>query len=458
MGREGPHLSLCIRRTASGIPLLVENLEHLRSVTIGVWARVGSRHESPEVQGVSHMVEHLLFKGTRRRGARAIAQVLENVGGELNAFTSREYSCFYARVAWEKLDLAVDVLSDLLQNPTFPKEELDRERRVILEEIAMYEDQPDDQVHEDMTSCMFDESLGHPIVGTRDVVAGVTRDTIRDYYRSRYVPENLFITVVGKLPRGGVRLLQEAFQKGGRRGRGAVSHPPATFRAQSRVRTKDIEQLHMCMALAGLPITHADRYALHLLSNHLGGGMASQLFQEIREKRGLAYTVYSFVQSYADTGLFGVYAATRPSKLGEVADLTLAELDKVASRGVTARRLQQLQDMVCGSLQLGLEKAGARMSRMGVGYYYHRKVVPIDDVVRQVRMITPDDMRRVAATVFLRHDDCGGPPEPRGVRARDRSPEGRGPRGARQLGPSACGLAWPIGQGEGGPPCPTASS
>lgn len=394
-------MSLCIRRTASGIPLLVENLEHLRSVTIGVWARVGSRHEAPPVQGVSHMVEHLLFKGTRRRSARAIAEVLENVGGELNAFTSREYSCFYARVAWEKLDLAVDVLSDLLQNPSFPKDELDRERRVILEEISMYEDQPDDQVHEDMTACMFDEALGHPIVGTREVVSGVTRDTIRNYYRSLYVPENLFVTVVGKLPRGGVRLLQESFAKAApRRAASGLSHPPATFRARDRVRTKDIEQLHVCMALAGLPITHADRYALHLLSNHLGGGMASQLFQEIREKRGLAYTVYSFVQSYADTGLFGVYAATRPDKLGEVADLTLAELEKVASRGVTARRLEQLQDMVCGSLQLGLEKAGARMSRMGVGYYYHRKIIPIDDVVRQVRTITPDDMRRVAATVF----------------------------------------------------------
>lgn len=394
-------MSLCIRRTASGIPLLVENLEHLRSVTIGVWARVGSRHEAKPVQGVSHMVEHLLFKGTRRRSARAIAEVLENVGGELNAFTSREYSCFYARVAWEKLDLAIDVLADLLQNPSFPEEELDRERRVILEEIAMYEDQPDDQVHEDMTACMFDEALGHPIVGTREVVEGVTRETIREYYRSRYVPENLFVTVVGKLPRGGVRRLQEAFAKPAPRGALApLSHPPSQFRARDRVRPKEIEQLHVCMALAGLPMTHEDRYALHLLSNHLGGGMASQLFQEIREKRGLAYTVYSFVQSYADTGLFGVYAATRPDKLGEVADLTLAELEKVATRGVTARRLEQLQDMVCGSLQMGLEKAGARMSRMGVGYYYHHKVVPIDDVVAQVRRISVEDMRRVAATVF----------------------------------------------------------
>jgi predicted Zn-dependent peptidase len=381
--------------------VIVENLEHLRSVTIGVWARVGSRQEALEVQGVSHLVEHMLFKGTRKRSAKAIAEVVENVGGELNAFTSREYSCFYARVAWEKFDLAVDVLSDLMLHPTFPAKELEKERRVILEEIAMYEDQPDDLVHEDMTACLFDESLGHPIVGTRDVVKGISRKDLVAFFRQRYVPENLFITVVGKLPRGGVRRLAEAFPEKKRQKSGkAVSFPKASFRCLDRFRNRKIEQLHVCFASAGLSVKSKDRYALHLICNHLGGGMASQLFQEIREKRGLAYTVYSFVQSYEDTGLFGVYAATRPEKLQEVAELTLAGMNKISRRGFSAKRLEQLKDMVVGSMQLGLEKAGSRLSRMGVGYHYHRRFVPVDDVVREIRAIGVDDIRRVAGEVF----------------------------------------------------------
>lgn len=394
-------MSISIRRTGSGIPILVENIDHLRSVTLGVWARVGSRQESPEEFGVSHLVEHMLFKGTRRRSARRIAELIENVGGELNAFTSREYSCFYARVSWDKLPLAAEVLADLVQNPTFPEDELDKERRVILEEISMYEDQPDDQVHEDMTACLYDETMGHPIVGTREIVAGVARDSLLKYYRERYVPSNLFLTVVGRIPRGGLQVLAKAF--GGRRtgrtpNRGVEA--TAAFRCLDRVRTKKIEQLHLCLAAAGLSIRHRDRYALHLLSNHLGGGMASRLFQEIREKRGLAYSVYSFVQSYDDTGLFGVYAATSPERFREVAEVTLAELELLAKRGITETRLAQLKDMVMGALQLGLEKAGARMSRMGVGYHYFGRIVPIDEVVASVKRVSRADILRVARLVF----------------------------------------------------------
>lgn len=396
-------MTLSLRKTTSGIPVLIENLDHLRSVTFGVWARVGSRHEDPAHYGATHLVEHMLFKGTRRRSARTIASLIENVGGELNAFTSREYSCFYARVAWDRFDLALDVLSDLVLQPAFPAAELEKERRVILEEIAMYEDQPDDRVHEDMAACLYDEALGHPIVGTREVVEGITNKALRDYYLSRYTAENLFVTVVGKIPRGGQKRLLDAFPMGRRAVGKKVPppvHAPASYRCLDRFRTKDIEQLHLCLATTGLSILDDDRYTLHLISNHLGGGMASRLFQEIREKRGLAYTVYSFVQSYADTGLFGIYAATRPDRLREVADLALAEMDRVATRGLTEARLEQLKEMVVGALQLGLEKAGARLSRLGVGYYYQRRVIPIDEVVNRVRAVTPDDVRRVARSLF----------------------------------------------------------
>lgn len=393
-------MSLCIRRTGSGIPVIVENLEHLRSVTFGVWARVGSRHEAPEHHGVSHMVEHMLFKGTETRDARTIAEVIENVGGELNAFTSREYSCFYARVAWEKFDLALDVLSELVLRPTFPEEELEKERRVILEEIAMYEDQPDDLVHEDMTSCLFDDALGHPIVGSREVVKGIGRDELFRYYKERYVPENLFITVVGKLPRGGVRRLAEAFPATPEGKGQATTFPEASYQREVRYRKRDIEQLHVCFASRGLSVPDPDRYALHLITNHLGGGMASQLFQEIREKRGLAYTVYAFVQSYADAGLFGVYAATRPEKLEEVAALTLVEMERIREKGITEERLEQLKDMVVGGMQLGLEKAGSRLSRMGIGYHYHRRFVPVDDVVKEIRKVSREDIQRVADQIF----------------------------------------------------------
>jgi predicted Zn-dependent peptidase len=264
----------------------------------------------------------------------------------------------------------------------------------------MYEDQPDEQVQEDLTACLYDQALGHPIAGTRETVATIGRERMLEFYRSRYTPETLFITMVGKLPRGAVRRLAEAFHV---KPKGKTSHiveyPPVLIN-RDKCRPKKIEQLHVCMANAGLSITHKDRYALHLLSNHLGTGMSSRLFQEIREKRGLAYSVYSFVQSYADIGMFGVYAATSPGKLAEVVDVTLAECDRLASRGLPESRLVQLKDMVMGGLQLGLEKAGARMSRMGIGYRYFGRVVPIDEVVAAVQAVSTDDLKRVARAVF----------------------------------------------------------
>lgn len=395
-------MGISIRRSVSGIPILAENLEHLRSVVLGVWVRVGSRHEGPLQEGLAHMVEHMVFKGTRRRSARRIAEVIENVGGELNAFTAREYSCFYVRVAWDKFDLACDVLSDLLQHPTFPEAEFERERQVVLEEIAMYEDQPDDLVHEDLVDCLFDRRLGHPITGSKENVRELSREVLVDWFRKLYHPENMFLTVVGKIPRGGIKNLQQAFDRV-RRGPKVQADRLVEVgqrRGLDRVRTRAGEQLHLALGIECPSIRDPDRYALHILSNYLGGGMTSRLFQEVREKRGLAYSVYSFVQSYSDKGVFGIYAATRPDHWTEVLAVSFEEMLRLAERGIRPKELQVLKDRILGAMQLGLEKSGSRMSRLGVGYQYFRKVISYDRVVESVEAVTAEAVQRVARNLF----------------------------------------------------------
>lgn len=385
----------------NGIPVLFERMENLRSVTVAVWALIGSRHERPEEYGVAHVVEHMIFKGTRRRSARQIAESLEFIGGESNAFTSREYSCYYAKVANTDWNLAVDVLSDIVSNSTFDASELEKERKVILEEISMYEDNPEELSHEHLVAKIFDQRLGHPIIGTRAIISGMHREQVAKFYHDYYHPKNLFITVVGNLT-------EEEFEKGIRKfwpdGASAKGLAPVDgktrFRRGETQIKKEIEQVHLCLGMPGLPVVHDDRFVLHLISNYLGGGMSSRLFQEVREKRGMAYSIYTFVQAYRDIGFFGIYCGTSPNRIDKVTAIVKSELERVADKGLSTKRLGQLKRQVRGSFLLGLEKTGFRMNRLGVSHIYFGRTYAVDEVLARIDAINNDDVLRVAGELF----------------------------------------------------------
>jgi predicted Zn-dependent peptidase len=386
----------------NGIPVLFERLEHLHSATIGVWALVGSRHESTPQHGISHLVEHMLFKGTNKRNAREIAESLEFVGGEINAFTSREYSCYWAKSSTEHFVTAVDVLADLVIHSQFDEEEFRKERKVILEEIKMYEDQPEELCMDMLARIVFDESLGHPIVGTTKIIKDIPRDDVFAYYKRMYGPEDMFITVVGNVTEKQVRREMEKFAwpKGTKHTR-VKPFPAAAYRTGVEAAKKEeIEQAHLTVTWPGLPIAAPNRYLLHLINAHLGGGMSSVLFQEVREKRGLAYNVYTFLQSYRDIGLFGVYCGTSQKQVTEVLKVVRDEMHRVRDEGIPEARLHQMKEQLKGNLLLSLEKPSFRMTRLGVNHLYFGRMLPVDEVVATIDAITPEQVAALAKELF----------------------------------------------------------
>lgn len=385
----------------NGIPVLFERLDHLHSVTIGVWVLVGSRHEKPEQWGVSHLVEHMLFKGTRTRSPLQIAQALEFVGGEINAFTSREYSCFWTKSASQHFGMSVDVLSDIVVNSQFDIEEFTKERKVILEEIAMYEDAPEDHCSDLLTGRFFDENLGHPIVGTTKIVGKIPRDQVFDYYKKMYTHKSVFITVVGNVPESEVRKQMEKFRwEDVPKKAKAPTYPKAKYTTGVAHSAKKIEQAHVAMAFRGLPTAAADRYVLHLLNAYLGGGMSSVLFQEVREKRGMAYSIYSFVQSYEDSGMLGIYCGTNPKSVKAMLVTVCDEIRRLRDNGIPPERLGQMKEQLKGNLLLAMEKPSFRMNRLGVGHRYFGRILSVEEVVATIDAISTDQVDAMARKIF----------------------------------------------------------
>ena len=381
--------------------ILVEKVPHVRSVAVGFWVDVGSRHEDNENNGVSHFIEHLLFKGTERRTAKDIAETLDAVGGQLNAFTTKEYTCYYARVLDDHLDLAIDLLSDMLFNSVFAQSEIDRERNVIIEEIKMYEDSPDELVHDVFTSSIWrGHALGRPIIGTEEVIDHITRDKLLDFYHKNYKPGNLVLTVAGNIDEEQAteklrRIVED--KKGRSPERGALI--PAPVR-DVVCRNKDTEQVHLCVGTQGVNLEDDKYYAFQLLNTVLGGGVSSRLFQEIREQRGLVYSVYSYHNPYHDTGLFCIYAGLSKQNVDEVLDLIFKQVEDIRVNSVTAAELQRAKDQMKGNLLLSLESVSARMSRLGKSQLYLGRVIPPDEIVEQLYRVTLADIQELAAEML----------------------------------------------------------
>ncbi|HEY3832745.1 MAG TPA: pitrilysin family protein [Acidimicrobiia bacterium] len=393
-----------IERTelGSGLRVITESLPQLRSVTLGAWVGTGARDEVDEVAGASHFLEHLLFKGTETRSARDIADTIESVGGEMNAFTSHEHTVFYVRVPDSQLELAADVLSDIVWRPAFRPDEVETERQVILEEIAMRDDTPDDLVHDVFASTLFPEhQLGREVIGFEETVSSMTRDSVRGYHGSHYHAANTVFAAAGNLEHATVRDLADRFGPSTNGARPARELAPFTRPLPVRVVERDTEQAHLVLGVRASAHRDPDRYALTVLNHVLGGGMSSRLFQEIRESRGLAYSVYSFRAAFDDSGYLAIYAGTTVDRAKETLALIHGEIDGIVRDGtITDDELRAAKGNLTGSLLMSLETSSSRMRRLGHGELVEGEIPTLEELARRVEEVTLDDVGRVVDRLF----------------------------------------------------------
>ena len=387
---------------SNGMKVITEVMPHVRSVSVGVWIGTGSRRETPEQNGISHFIEHMLFKGTKNRSAQDIAKSVDSIGGNLDAFTAKEMVCYNTKVLDEHLPIAMDVLSDLVLNPLFREEDIAKEKGVILEEIKMDADSPDYLVHEIFTANFWkDHPLGRPILGTRETVKSFTREMIADYYRTVYTPENLLITAAGNLTH--TRLVQlaterfDAVQKGGPV---PAEAKPQTFARVALKNKKELEQVHVCLGVPSYPIPHEDRFTCYVLNTVLGGGMSSRLFQNIRERQGLAYSVFSELNPYTDTGCLAVYAGTSLESAKLVVECVMKEFSELKAHTVPADELRRAKDHLKGSLMLGLESTSSRMSNLARQEMHFQRFFSLDELLASIEKVDEAAVQRVAETFF----------------------------------------------------------
>ena len=398
---------MSVRRTVlpSGLRIVTEEVPSVRSAAIGIWVNVGSRDETPAVAGASHFLEHLLFKGTTRRTALEISATIEAVGGEMNAFTSKEYTCFYARVIDTDLPMAIDVVSDLITSSIVSALDVDAERKVVLEEIAMRDDDPSDLVHDLYAETYYgDTQLGRPILGTIKSISDMTRSSVFNYYKKKYLPQDLVVAVAGNIKhKRVVAMVEEALSRDNFldvRGSPQIrpNTPVKTKPMQSvGLMTRKTEQAHMFYGMEGVARSDERRFAMGVLASALGGGMSSRLFQEIREKRGLAYSVYAYAQQFAGSGQIGFYAGCNPTKAIEVVEIIREILADVAENGMSQEEIERAKGAVRGSLVLSQEDSGSRMSRIGKNEIVYGQVMGFDDILKAISRVNPTDVREIAS-------------------------------------------------------------
>ncbi|MFM1650869.1 M16 family metallopeptidase [Brevibacillus sp. B_LB10_24] len=384
----------------NGLRIVTEQIPSVRSVALGIWVGTGSKFEQESNNGISHFLEHMFFKGTESRSAKEIAEAFDEIGGNVNAFTSKEYTCYYARVLDQHATLALDVLADMYFHSVFDEGELEKEKNVVIEEISMYEDTPDDLVHDLIARASFaDHPLGYSILGTEGVLRSLTRDDLVRYIDQRYTPDNTVVAVAGNFDDGLIEEIKRRFGHFRRSGGQARVEQPA-FVARTTARHKATEQAHLCLSLPGFQAGHDDIYSLILLNNVLGGSMSSRLFQEIREERGLAYSVYSYHTAYKETGMYTVYAGTAPDQVGEVFDIVTNILCDVTEHGITAKELSKGKEQLKGSLMLSLESTNSRMSRLGKNELLLGRHLSLDQMTEKIDAVTHDSILAAARQLF----------------------------------------------------------
>lgn len=393
---------MIVRETLdNGVRLLTETMSHVRSVSLGVWLTQGSRHESDEQSGIAHFVEHMLFKGTPTRTAEDIAQAIDSIGGQLDAFTAKEYASYYVKVLDQHVPLAMDILSDIVLHPALDPADIVREKKVVREEIKMVEDTPDDLVHEMFTQSFWEgHPLGRPILGSPETVEALTEQTLRGYFESAYTASNIIVSAAGNLQHERLRdLVGTAFGVIAAGESRTPDTPPRVVR-QVTVRNKDLEQSHICLGASSYPQNHDDRYSSYVLNTMLGGSMSSRLFQNIREKRGLAYSVFSGLSAYRDAGNLTVYAGCANGAVSEVIDLMVIELREIKRTPAPEAELRRAKDHLKGSLMLSLENTSSRMSHLARQEIYFDRQFGLDETLDGIEAVTADDVLRVAQDLF----------------------------------------------------------
>lgn len=384
----------------NNIPVLMETAREVHSVCIGIWVKVGSRNESPEKNGISHFLEHMFFKGTENRSAEGIAMEIDSLGGELNAFTSSEYTVFYIKVLDEYMDKAVDLLSDIFMKSTFPAEDLEKEKNVVNEEINMVEDTPSDYIHELFNRNIWgEEGLGQSVLGKRETLNALTRDDLVDHIDNNYGAENIVIACSGNLSENGlIGYLNDTF---GRIKKSAAQRSMLVSECKSELNivNKDLSETHICLGLKGIPYNSEERYSLHLLNTVLGSGFSSRLFQNVREKRGLVYSIYSYHISYFDAGLWSVYAGADRKNANEVIDITINEMRNL-SRSITAAELQRAKAQLKGNLILALESTSNKMTNIAKQEIYYGKYFSPPEIIKMVEAITLDEVKELSSRLI----------------------------------------------------------
>jgi predicted Zn-dependent peptidase len=390
------------RQLSNGIRVVLENMPTSRSVSFGIWVKTGSRNEDGPLNGISHFIEHMMFKGTERYSAKDIADVFDGIGGNVNAFTSKEYTCYYAKVLDEHVPIAVDVLADMFFRSKLAEDELAKEKNVIIEEISMYEDTPDDIVHDMIAKATYGaHPLGLPILGTAQNLLAMTSDDLRRYMETNYANDTIVLSAAGNIGESMMELFEKHFgaSQPTRAGKAAALTPPV-FDAGHEFLKKKTEQNHICIAMPGCSQDDPLLYAMILLNNAIGGAMSSRLFQEVREKRGLAYSVYSYHTSQLDSGLFTIYAGTTPKQTVEVLDLVYQVIADVRDNAITTEELRKGKEQMKGSLIIGLESTSSRMTRNGKNELMQGRQYSLDELIERIESVTMEQVQTLAKRMF----------------------------------------------------------
>ncbi|MFC0301373.1 M16 family metallopeptidase [Virgibacillus soli] len=387
----------------NGLRIVLEQIPSVRSVSMGIWVLTGSRNESKELNGISHFLEHMFFKGTKTRSAQDIAEAFDSIGGQVNAFTSKEYTCYYARVMDTHKEYAFDILADMFFNSTFDGKEMQREKKVIYEEIKMYEDTPDDIVHDLLARASFGEHpLGYPILGTEEQLASFDEETLRAYIKKHYIPENIVISVAGNVDSSFLTFVEDLFGSFQYDNHETPIEKP-TFIGNQIQRSKDTEQAHICLGYNGFSVDDAQIYSMIVMNNVLGGNMSSRLFQEVREKQGLAYSVFSYHTSYLDSGLLTIYAGTGKEQLSHLRETIQNTVQTFVEKGITEKELNNSKEQLKGSLMLSLESTNNRMSRNGKNELLLQRHRTLDEMIQEIDTVSDSSVQDVIDFVF-KHD------------------------------------------------------
>lgn len=386
----------------NGLKVVTEQIESVKSVSVGIWVKTGSRNETDQQAGITHFLEHMLFKGTETRSSYDIAMSMESVGGYLNAFTSSEYTCYYSRCLNTQFGKAMDVLSDMVLHPSFPQDEIEKEKKVVIEEMKMYRDSPDDYLFEEFSNKLFEgHPLGRPIIGFEETVSAFERQDLYDYMEERYQPWNILVAVAGNIDHEeAVSLVADYFGDLKARGEDQVIKKLPDYQVGNLNLTKDIEQTHLILGRRGLDYDHDDKYRLLIANTVLGGGMSSRLHQNVREKYGYCYSINTFNQSYTDTGVYGVYVGTDKDYVKHVRTLIEKELEKLQQEPISGKELSEAKAQLKGKLMLSLESMSNRMSRLAKSELYFDRFVTLDELVENIDSVEADQIQNFAGDFF----------------------------------------------------------